>query len=44
MAINQEDLKIFRSERMTDEDDGGGQMTNEEINPGEVNNLWSDIW
>ena len=43
MAINQADLKIFRSERMTDEDDGGGQMTNEAVNPGEINNVWSDI-
>lgn len=43
MAINAEDVKIMRPERVTDESDGGGQMTGTEIISGDVNNLFDDI-
>ena len=43
MAINPSDVVILRSERFTDEPDGGGAMTGTVIPNGVVNNLWDDI-
>lgn len=43
MAITVADLKFFQSERMTDEDDGGGQMTATEIVSGESNQIFDDL-
>ncbi len=43
MAITVADLKFFQSERMTDEDDGGGQMTANEIVSGEDNQIFDDV-
>lgn len=43
MAITVADLKFFQSERMTDEDDGGGQMTATEIVSGNDNQIFDDI-
>ena len=41
MAINPSDVVILRSERFTDEPDGGGAMTGTVIPNGVVNNLWT---
>ncbi len=43
MAISESDIKLMASERMTDEDDGGGMQTANEIVGGESNNLFPDI-
>lgn len=43
MAINATDVQIMRPERVTDNTDGGGQMTGTAIASGDVNNLWDDI-
>jgi len=43
MAITVADLKFFQSERMTDESDGGGQMTANEIVSGQDNQIFDDI-
>ncbi|MTI11918.1 hypothetical protein, partial [Sansalvadorimonas verongulae] len=43
MAINQEDIKLFESQRLTDEGDGGGRATGNEVVGGQVNNLFRDI-
>lgn len=43
MAISAEDVVILKSERQTDETDGGGQMTGTVIPNGQINNLWDDI-
>lgn len=43
MAITVADLKFFQSERMTDEDDGGGMMTATEIVSGADNQIFDDI-
>lgn len=43
MAITQTDIKLMASERLTDEDDGGGQMSAVEVEDGVVNNLYADI-
>ena len=43
MTISETDLKLFKSERMTDYSDGGGKMTSVEVVDGEVNNLFNDI-
>lgn len=43
MAITVADLKFFQSERMTDEDDGGGRMTATEIVSGQDNQIFDDI-
>ena len=43
MPISAADIKIMASERMTDEDDGGGMQTANEIVDGEANNLFPDI-
>ncbi|MBL4796737.1 MAG: hypothetical protein JKY50_04950 [Oleispira sp.] len=43
MAINAEDVQMMRSERVSDNDDGGGQMTGVPIASGDVNNIFDDI-
>src|SRR5574343_1642480 len=43
MSITVAELKFFQSERMTDESDGGGQMTDNEIVSGEDNQIFDDV-
>ncbi len=43
MAINMENIKLFASQRLTDEDDGGGRATGNVVADGQVNNLFRDI-
>lgn len=43
MAINQPDVKLLKSQRLTDNADGGGRATGTAVVDGEVNNLFSDI-
>lgn len=43
MAILESDIKLLKSERLTDYDDGGGHMTGTEVVDGQVNNLFPDI-
>ena len=43
MAITADTLRWYRSERMTDEDDGGGQMSGTEIVPGQENQVFDDL-
>ncbi|MBU1565585.1 MAG: hypothetical protein KJ630_08145, partial [Proteobacteria bacterium] len=43
MAILTENIKLMASQRLTDNDDGGGRMTGVEIVDGNVNNLFPDI-
>ena len=43
MAISETDLKLLKSERMTDYTDGGGKMTGIEVADGLVNNIFNDI-
>lgn len=43
MTINVDDVKILKSQRLTDEEDGGGRATGEAVADGEMNNLFPDI-
>lgn len=43
MSILKTDIKLMASERLTDFEDGGGEMTGTEVTDGEVNNLFPDI-
>lgn len=43
MTINASDVKLLKSQRLTDEDDGGGRATGTAVVDGEVNNLFPDI-
>jgi len=43
MAITEADIKLLKSERMQDTDDGGGRMTGQEVVDGESNNIFPDI-
>lgn len=43
MSITENDVKLMAAERLTDNDDGGGQMSAVEIMDGVVNNLFPDI-
>ncbi|MET3999652.1 hypothetical protein [Marinobacterium sp. MBR-109] len=43
MTILSTDIKLMASERLTDNEDGGGQMSAVEIQDGVVNNLFPDI-
>ncbi|HLA33017.1 MAG TPA: hypothetical protein VJ047_18505 [Pseudomonas sp.] len=43
MTINSTDVKLLKSQRLTDEDDGGGRATGEAVIDGQVNNLFPDI-
>lgn len=41
--INKQDVKLMESQRLDDTDQGGGQMTSNEVQNGKVNNLFPDI-
>lgn len=43
MAITVDNLKFFCAQRMTDEDDGGGQKSAVEIVSGQSNSIFSDV-
>ncbi len=43
MAIKKGDIKIFRSERLTDFDDGGGFITGIELANNQSNNIFPDV-
>ncbi|MBT13314.1 MAG: hypothetical protein CMI02_14910 [Oceanospirillaceae bacterium] len=43
MSLSASDVKLFESERLTDTEDGGGRATGNEVQPGQVNNLFEDI-
>ena len=43
MAIHNSDVKLFASQRLTGEEDGGGWVTGNEVIDGNVNNLFQDI-
>lgn len=41
--ITNQDIKLVKSERLTDYEDGGGRITGQEVVDGQVNNLFPDI-
>lgn len=43
MAITSDDIKLMQPERLTDDEDGGGQMTGNAVIDGDINNLFEDI-
>jgi hypothetical protein len=43
MAINPEDVRLFESQRLSDEDDGGGRATGRVVVDGQINNLFQDV-
>lgn len=43
MTISASDVKLLKSQRLTDENDGGGRATGQAVTDGEVNNLFPDI-
>ncbi len=43
MTINKTDVKLYESQRLTDETDGGGRATGTEVIDGSINNLFPDI-
>lgn len=43
MTINVDDVKLLKSQRLTDAHDGGGRATGEAVVDGEMNNLFPDI-
>ncbi|MFK0571596.1 hypothetical protein [Endozoicomonas sp.] len=43
MAISNNDVKLYESQRLSDEEDGGGRVTGNEVIDGNVNNLFQDI-
>lgn len=43
MTITVDDVKLLKSQRLTDEADGGGRATGEAIVDNEINNLFPDI-
>ena len=43
MSLSASDVKLFQSERLTDTEDGGGRATGNEVQPGQVNNVFEDI-
>lgn len=43
MAITSNDIKLMQPERLTDNEDGGGQMTGRPVIDGDINNLFEDI-
>lgn len=43
MAITENDIKLMQPERLTDDEDGGGQMTGLEVIDGDINNLFEDV-
>ncbi|WP_263080053.1 hypothetical protein [Endozoicomonas sp. Mp262] len=43
MGIGSENIKLLESQRLTDEEDGGGRVTGNEIIDSNINNLFQDI-
>jgi hypothetical protein len=43
VTITSNDIKLMQPQRLSDEDDGGGQMTGLEVIDGDINNLFEDI-
>ena len=43
MAINNNDIKLFESQRLSNEVDGEGRVIGREVIDGNVNNLFQDI-
>jgi hypothetical protein len=43
MAISNDNIKLLKSQRLTDEDDGGGRATGAAVVDSEINNLFPDI-
>ena len=43
MAITNDDVKLFESERLSDMEDDGGRIMGNEVIDGNVNNLFEDI-
>lgn len=43
MAITTNDVKLLKSQRLTDEADGGGRATGQAVADAEINNLFPDI-
>mgnify|MGYP006274663417 CR=1 FL=1 len=43
MAIPSDSVKLYESQVLTDDDDGGGRATGTEIQDGQVNNLFPDV-
>ena len=43
MAIETKDLVLYKSERLTDTDDGGGKYSGQIIVDGQSNNLFNDV-
>ncbi len=43
MAIETKDLVLYKSERLTDTDDGGGKYSGQVIIDGQSNNLFNDV-
>ena len=43
MAINNTDVQLFESQRLSDEEDGGGRVTGREIIDGNVKSFFRDI-
>ncbi|EPF1480477.1 hypothetical protein ACSQPH_005987, partial [Pseudomonas aeruginosa] len=43
MTITVDDVKLLKSQRLTDEDDGGGRATGQAVVDREINNLFPDI-
>lgn len=42
MTITSQDVKLYKSEIMSDVDDGGGRMTGNEVIDGQLNNVFDD--
>ncbi len=43
MTIDTQDVRLLKSQRLTDEDDGGGRATGLSVADGEMNNLFPDL-
>lgn len=43
MTIQPQDIKLLESQRLTDNEDGGGRATGNQVVSGDVNNLFEDI-
>ncbi|MCE2647011.1 MAG: hypothetical protein LW835_17810 [Burkholderiaceae bacterium] len=43
MPITDADIRLLKSERLTDADDGGGRITGNEVVDGQSNNLFADV-
>ncbi|HBP0761431.1 TPA: hypothetical protein L5Q55_005865, partial [Pseudomonas aeruginosa] len=43
MTITVDDVKLLKSQRLTDEDDGGGRATGQAVVDREIHNLFPDI-